>query len=40
MTSIKLILNRYSIDDPVKDDSIGIFTSPTMQKLYDDLVAQ
>lgn len=38
--AIKTLLDRYMIADPVTVDTVGIFTSPVMQKLYTDLVAQ
>jgi len=38
--SIKTLLERYDIEDPVKTNEVGEFTLPEMQKLYDDLVAQ
>jgi len=38
--SIKTLLDRYEIEDPVTDDTVGVFKSETMQKLYDDLVDQ
>jgi hypothetical protein len=38
--AVKNLLNRYSISDPVVDDSVGKFTSSTMQTLYNDLVSQ
>jgi hypothetical protein len=38
--TIKYLLDKYEIDDPVKDTTVGVFTDPTMQKLYDDLVVQ
>lgn len=34
------LLERYGIEDPIVSDERGTFTSPEMQKLYDDLVAQ
>ena len=40
MIAVKLALEHYSIADPVKDDSVGKFTSSAMQKLYDDLISQ
>lgn len=40
MSSVKELLDRYQITDPVIDDATGEFTLPEMQKLYDDLVAQ
>jgi hypothetical protein len=33
-------LDRYQIEDPVKDDTYGIFTSPVMQNLYTTLLEQ
>lgn len=38
--AIKTLLDRYMIDDPVTVDTVGIFTSPVIQKLYTDLVTQ
>lgn len=38
--TVKYLIDRYDLEDPVKDDTVGVFTDPTMQKLYDDLIAQ
>ena len=38
--AVKTLLDRYKIDDPVKDDTTGVFTIPAMRTLYTDLVAQ
>ena len=38
--AIKVLLDRYNIEDPVKDDSIGVFTSPELDELYKQLVKQ
>ena len=38
--AIKSLLERYNIDDPVKDDNIGIFTSEELRKLYNQFVSQ
>jgi hypothetical protein len=38
--AVKVLLERYEITDPIKDDGIGIFTSEELKKLYDDLVAK
>jgi len=38
--AVKVLLDRYDITDPVKDDTIGVFTSEVLDKLYNDLVAQ
>ena len=40
MDSIKIILEKYWIDDPVKDDTIWIFSSFAIKKLYDDFLSQ
>ena len=38
--TVKVLLDKYGIADPVTDDTIGVFKAPEMQKLYDDLVAK
>ncbi len=38
--AIKALLERYNIEDPVKSEEIGVFTSSKLQKLYNDLVLQ
>lgn len=38
--SVKVLLGRYGLTDPVKDNVVGIFTIPEMQKLYNDLISQ
>mgnify|MGYP002078569899 CR=1 FL=1 len=38
--AVKVLLTHYNITDPVIDDTVGLFSSPTIQKLYTDLVAQ
>lgn len=35
--AVRVLLVRYNIEDPVKDDAPGKFTSAEMLKLYDDL---
>ena len=40
MTSIKTLLTRYGVTDPVTDDTVGVFTNPELQELYDTLIAQ
>ena len=34
------LLDAYGIDDPVADDTIGVFTDPGLDALYDDLIEQ
>ena len=38
--AIKALLERYSVADPVKDDSPGVFSDPALGRLYGDLVAE
>jgi len=38
MDAIKVLLDKYGIEDPVKDDSVGVFTNPELQNLYHQLV--
>ncbi len=38
--AMKTLLDKYGIEDPVKDDTTGEFTIDEMQKLYDALVDQ
>ena len=38
--SVKVLLDRYGIEDPVKDDTVGVFTSQVMTDLYTNLVKQ
>ena len=35
--AVKALLNRYGIDDPVKNDATGVFTSHELAKLYKEL---
>lgn len=36
--AVKALLEKYKIEDPVKDDTVGKFTNPAFTKLYTDLV--
>jgi hypothetical protein len=38
--SIRYLIERYDLTDPVTDETVGAFTNQDLQKLYDDLVAQ
>ena len=38
--AILILLDRYSISDPVGNNAVGIFVDATLQGLYDTLVAQ
>lgn len=36
--AIKILLERYTIDDPVQTNDVGIFTNVKLQELYNTLV--
>ena len=36
--SVKYLLDRYGIEDPVKSDEIGKFSNPKFEQLYKNLV--
>ncbi|MDM8541568.1 DUF2202 domain-containing protein [Desulfococcaceae bacterium HSG9] len=38
MDAVKILLDKYGIDDPMTDPAQGVFTSIEMQGLYDSLV--
>lgn len=40
MDAIKALLDKYSLADPVADNTTGVFTNPALQALYGDLVAK
>lgn len=40
MDSIKTIIDRYNLVDPVGDKDVGEFTDETLQELYNTLVEQ
>lgn len=40
MDSMKILIDRYGLDDPMKTDEVGVFTNPELQKLYNDLVSE
>lgn len=40
MDAVLLLLNKYSLTDPVGSNSDGKFNNPDLQVLYDQLVAQ
>lgn len=40
MDAILELLTAYAIDDPVVDNTPGVFVDDTLQKLYDDLIAR
>lgn len=38
--AIKLLLEKYELDDPVKNDDPGMFVNADLQNLYDTLTAK
>lgn len=40
MNAVKILLTKYSIADPVTDDSAGKFTDPELLKLYEQLIVK
>ena len=39
LTAVRTLLDRYGIADPTKGQATGVFTSTTVQNLYDSLLA-
>lgn len=39
-STVDYILDKYGVDDPVINDSVGVFTNKGLQELYDQLVAK
>lgn len=40
MDAVKVLLDKYELKDPIKDDTVGVFSDPVLQGLYNDLVNQ
>ncbi|MFP7753472.1 DUF2202 domain-containing protein [Thermodesulfobacteriota bacterium B35] len=40
MDSVRTLLDKYSLSDPVTDTTVGVFTDSEIQGLYDSLVAR
>lgn len=38
--AIAQLLERYNLDDPADGEPAGLFTTPDLQKAYDEFVAQ
>ncbi|MCF7865341.1 MAG: DUF2202 domain-containing protein [Candidatus Pacebacteria bacterium] len=38
--AVKTLLTQYNIEDPVRNNTIGVFTSPIIQDLYDKLTTR
>ena len=40
MNTIGRLLKRYGVEDPVADNTVGVFSNPEVQALFDTLAAQ
>lgn len=40
MESVKRLLDKYSVPDPLTTDSVGVFSDPQFQLLYDQYILQ
>jgi len=40
MDAVKRLIDKYELEDPVKDNPVGVFTDKKLQELYDGLVAR
>lgn len=40
MASVKTLLDRYGLEDPVQTEEIGVFANEELKQLFDSLVAQ
>lgn len=40
MESVKKLLDKYTVPDPLTTDSVGVFPDPQFQLLYDQLIQQ
>ena len=38
--AVLTLINHYDLEDPVADNTMGVFTNQTLQTLYDDLVLE
>ncbi len=38
MNSLKILIDKYSLTDPVGNNPVGVFTNPDLQSLYNSLI--
>ncbi|MEA2007780.1 MAG: DUF2202 domain-containing protein [Chloroflexota bacterium] len=38
METVKILMDRYGLEDPAEDQGVGVFTNPDLQSLYDQLI--
>ena len=39
LDAVRVLLDRYDLDDPTTDNPAGVFDDTTLQQLYDDLLS-
>lgn len=39
-TTVDYLLDKFGVEDPVVNDTVGVFTNQELQALYDELVAK
>ena len=40
MDAVGQLIEKYGLEDPITDDTPGVFTDPTLHRLYNDLVSK
>jgi hypothetical protein len=40
MDSVKVLIDKYGLEDSMKSNEVGAFATPEFQKLYNDLIAK
>ncbi|MFA4646070.1 DUF2202 domain-containing protein [Pyrococcus kukulkanii] len=40
LNAVRLLLKKYNIPDPTKDEGIGDFKNPELQELYNKLIEE
>ncbi len=40
MDALKVLIDRYGLEDPVSENARGVFVNPDLQRLHNDLVAR
>jgi len=38
MDAVKILIDKYGLEDSMKSGEVGVFNNPEFQKLYDDLI--
>jgi len=40
MDAVKVLIDKYELKDPITDDTVGVFSDPKLQGLYNDLISR